>query len=88
LWDIAAVRLVPAERSAANLDRYWRQVYRANRSLIGARVMGTEEHPLVSLATSYFRTWVVEQAPNLADPNISGPPSGCGKRLTRRTQTT
>jgi hypothetical protein len=36
--------------------------------------MGTEEHPLVSLATSYFRTWVVEQAPNLANPNISGPP--------------
>jgi hypothetical protein len=38
LWDIAAIRLVPAERSAANLDRYWRQVYRANRSLNGARV--------------------------------------------------
>jgi hypothetical protein len=50
--------------------------------------MGTEEHPLVSLATSYFRTWVVEQAPNLADPNVSGPPKGCGKRLTRDTQTT
>jgi hypothetical protein len=36
LWDIAAARLVPAERSAANINRHWRQVYRANRSVIGA----------------------------------------------------
>ena len=36
LWDIAAAHLVPAERSAANIDRYWRQIYRANRSAIGA----------------------------------------------------
>jgi LysM domain len=36
LWDIAAARLVPAERSAANIDRYWRQIYRANRAVIGA----------------------------------------------------
>jgi LysM domain len=36
LWDIAAARLVPAERSAGNINRYWRQVYRANRSVIGA----------------------------------------------------
>jgi hypothetical protein len=35
LWDIAAARLVPAERLAANINRYWRQVYRANRSAIG-----------------------------------------------------
>lgn len=35
LWDIAAARLVPAERSAANINRYWRQVYRANQSVIG-----------------------------------------------------
>lgn len=38
------------------------------------RVMGTEAHPLVSLATSYFPEWVVDQAPNLADPNVSGLP--------------
>ncbi|HEX8132931.1 MAG TPA: LysM domain-containing protein [Actinomycetes bacterium] len=36
LWDIAAARLVRSERSAANINRYWRQVYRANRSVIGA----------------------------------------------------
>jgi hypothetical protein len=35
LWHIAVARLVPAERSAANINRYWRQVYRANRSVIG-----------------------------------------------------
>jgi hypothetical protein len=36
LWDIAAARLVPSERTAANINRYWRQVYRANRSVVGA----------------------------------------------------
>jgi hypothetical protein len=35
LWDIAAARLRPGERSAANIHRYWQQVYRANRSVIG-----------------------------------------------------
>ena len=35
LWDIAAARLVPAERSAANINRYWRQIYGVNRSVIG-----------------------------------------------------
>jgi hypothetical protein len=28
LWDIAAAHLVPAERSAATIHRYWQQVYR------------------------------------------------------------
>jgi GntR family transcriptional regulator len=42
--------------------------------VVRARLMGTEEHPLVSQATSYFPTWVVERAPNLADPTISGLP--------------
>lgn len=36
LWDIAAARLAPAERSAANVHRYWQQIYRANRAVIGA----------------------------------------------------
>jgi hypothetical protein len=35
LWDIAAAHLRPADRSAGNIDRYWRQVYRANRSAAG-----------------------------------------------------
>jgi resuscitation-promoting factor RpfA len=36
LWDIAAAHLEPAERSAAAIDRYWQQVYRTNRSVVGA----------------------------------------------------
>lgn len=36
LWDIAAAHLAPAERSAATIHRYWQQVYRANRSVVGA----------------------------------------------------
>jgi hypothetical protein len=35
LWDIAAGHLDPAERSAATIHRYWQQVYRANRSVVG-----------------------------------------------------
>jgi hypothetical protein len=36
LWDIAAAHLVPAELSTATIHRYWQQVYRANRLIIGA----------------------------------------------------
>jgi hypothetical protein len=36
LWDIAASHLVPAERSAATIHRYWQQIYRANRPVVGA----------------------------------------------------
>ena len=36
LWDIAAAHLVPAERSTATIHRYWQQVYRANRLVVGA----------------------------------------------------
>jgi Tfp pilus assembly protein FimV len=36
LWDIAAAHLVPGERSAATIHRYWQQVYRANRLVVGA----------------------------------------------------
>jgi resuscitation-promoting factor RpfA len=35
LWDIAAAHLVPAERSNATIHRYWHQVYRANRAIVG-----------------------------------------------------
>jgi hypothetical protein len=36
LWDIAAARLAPADRSAGRIQRYWRHIYRANRPAIGA----------------------------------------------------
>jgi resuscitation-promoting factor RpfA len=35
LWDIAAARLTGADRSAADIQRYWQQIYRANRRTIG-----------------------------------------------------
>jgi hypothetical protein len=36
LWDIAAAHLVPADRSTATIHRYWQQLYRANRPVVGA----------------------------------------------------
>jgi nucleoid-associated protein YgaU len=36
LWDIAAAHLPPTERSPRRIHRYWPQVYRANRSVVGA----------------------------------------------------
>jgi resuscitation-promoting factor RpfA len=36
LWDVAAAHLTPADRSAANVQRYWQQIYQVNRSVIGA----------------------------------------------------
>jgi hypothetical protein len=36
LWDIAATHLGPGERTVLNVHRYWRQVYRTNRRVIGA----------------------------------------------------
>jgi GntR family transcriptional regulator len=42
--------------------------------VIRSRVLGTEGDPPIGLAVSYFPPWVVEAAPNLADPNQSGLP--------------
>jgi len=36
LWGIAAAHLPTGSRSAATIDRYWRQVYAANRAAVGA----------------------------------------------------
>ena len=35
LWAVAAAHLRPAWRSPAVIDRYWRQVYGANRAVVG-----------------------------------------------------
>jgi LysM repeat protein len=53
LWDIAAAHLGPGERTVVNVHRYWRQVYRANR-----RVIGTDPgliHPGTRLNMPPFR---------------------------------
>ena len=36
LWDIAATHLAPTLGSPARIQRYWQQIYRANRPTIGA----------------------------------------------------
>jgi DNA-binding GntR family transcriptional regulator len=38
------------------------------------RIMGTEGEPPAMLATSYFPDWVIDKAPNLANPEVSGLP--------------
>jgi hypothetical protein len=53
LWDIAAAHLEPAERTAATIDRYWQQVYRANRSVVGPDP--DLIHPGMRLAVAPFR---------------------------------
>jgi LysM domain len=53
LWDIAAAHLGSGERTVENVHRYWRQVYRANR-----RVIGTDPdliHPGTRLNVPRFR---------------------------------
>ena len=52
----------------------WLGVPPGEEIVIRGRIMGSDKHPLVSIAVSYFPVWVVEQAPNLADPNRSGLP--------------
>jgi GntR family transcriptional regulator len=42
--------------------------------VIRARILRTEGQPPTGSAVSYFPTWVVEAAPNLADPQVSGLP--------------
>lgn len=36
LWKIAADQLAAHQQTAANISHYWRQIYQANRSVVGA----------------------------------------------------
>jgi GntR family transcriptional regulator len=42
--------------------------------VIRSRILGAEGQPPIGSAVSYFPLWVVEAAPKLADPNVSGLP--------------
>jgi len=64
------VRREPASAEVAE----WLEVPPGQEVVVRARIMGSEKHPLVSIAVSYFPVWVVAAAPNLADPTISGLP--------------
>lgn len=52
----------------------WLDVPMGSEVVIRARVLRTEGELPIGLATSYFPPWVVDEAPNLADPNVSGLP--------------
>jgi GntR family transcriptional regulator len=52
----------------------WLGVEVGEEVVIRARILRTEGDPPTGQAISYFPTWVVEAAPKLADPNVSGLP--------------
>lgn len=52
----------------------WLEIEPGTVVTVRDRVMGTEGEPPAMLATSYFPAWVIEAAPNLADPKVSGLP--------------
>lgn len=60
----------PATKEVAE----WLGVGVGEQVVIRRRILGTEGNPPIGLATSYFPEWVVEAAPNLADPDVSGLP--------------
>jgi GntR family transcriptional regulator len=67
---ITTVERGPASDEVAE----WLGINAGDEVVIRARVLRAEGGPPVGLATSYFPPWVVEAAPNLADPNVSGLP--------------
>jgi GntR family transcriptional regulator len=64
------VRREPATDEVAD----WLGVEAGTEVVVRDRVLRAEGGPPVGLATSYFPVWVVEAAPNLADPDVSGLP--------------
>lgn len=64
------VSRVPASDEVAD----WLGVPAGEEVVIRARILRTEGELPTGLAVSYFPMWVVEAAPNLADPNKSGLP--------------
>jgi GntR family transcriptional regulator len=64
------VRHQPCPPDAAE----WLGIEPDTEVVVRDRLMGTEGEPPVMLATSYFPLWVVEAAPKLAEPDVSGLP--------------
>jgi GntR family transcriptional regulator len=62
------------EAPASQLVAEWLGIELGTPVTVRDRLLGTEEHGPVMLATSHFPGWVVEQAPALADPNRGGMP--------------
>jgi GntR family transcriptional regulator len=67
---ITTVTRAPASDDVAE----WLGVPPGTDVVIRDRILRVEGAPPVGRATSYFPVWVVDAAPQLADPNISGLP--------------
>jgi GntR family transcriptional regulator len=67
---VTTVTRGPASEEVAD----WLGVPAGEEVVIRARILGTQGELPIGSAVSYFPTWVVEQAPKLADPNVSGLP--------------
>jgi GntR family transcriptional regulator len=63
-----------SQAPASPLVAEWLGVDLGTTVTVRDRLLGTEEHGPVMLATSHFPGWVVEQAPSLADPSRGGMP--------------
>jgi GntR family transcriptional regulator len=63
-----------SEAPASPLVAEWLGIELGTPVTVRDRLLGTEEHGPVMLATSHFPGWVVEQAPALADPSRGGMP--------------
>jgi GntR family transcriptional regulator len=63
-----------SEARASPLVAEWLGIEPGTTVTVRDRLLGTEEHGPVMLATSHFPGWVVEQAPALADPGRGGMP--------------
>jgi len=67
---VTTVTRGPATEEVAD----WLGIPAGEEVVIRSRILRTEGGPPIGSAVSYFPAWVVEAAPNLADPDVSGLP--------------
>jgi GntR family transcriptional regulator len=67
---VTTVTRAPASGEVAD----WLEVTAGDEVVVRDRVLREEGRPPIGLATSYFPVWVVDAAPNLANPDVSGLP--------------
>jgi GntR family transcriptional regulator len=63
-----------SEAPASPLVAEWLGIELGTIVTVRDRLLGTEEHGPVMLATSHFPKWATDQAPELTDPNRGGMP--------------
>jgi GntR family transcriptional regulator len=70
----AATKTTVSRGPATDEVAEWLAIEPGSEVVIRARVLRVEGGPPIGLATSCFPPWVVDAAPNLANPEISGLP--------------